>query len=84
MGLNSEKAFYSKPGGGRLGTNPVGGINNKIQVTKREAYWYRDDAFSALNFPPAFPGLGFKGRPEPKTSASLGVDLRNAGWASPS
>jgi len=83
VGLESEKAFYSKPGAS-LGSEPARGINKKIQVTKRKAYWYRDDAFSSLKIRPAFPGLGFKGCSEPKTSASLGVDLRSPEWASPS
>jgi len=40
-----------------LGTNLVEGINNKINVVKRMAYGFRDDAFFFLKIRAAFPGV---------------------------
>ncbi|HFF3781727.1 TPA: transposase [Stenotrophomonas maltophilia] len=36
----------------------VEGINNKIEVIKRVAYGYRDDAYFFLKIREAFPGVG--------------------------
>ena len=39
-------------------TGLVEGINNRIKVTKRIAYGYRDDAYFFLKIRAAFPGVG--------------------------
>jgi transposase len=41
-----------------LHTSVLEGINNKIKVTKRTAYGFRDDAYFFLKIRAAFPGVG--------------------------
>lgn len=41
-----------------LGTNIIEGINNKIEVIKRMAYGFRDDAYFFLKIRATFPGVG--------------------------
>jgi transposase len=40
-----------------LSTGVLEGVNNKIEVLKRMAYGYRDDAYFFLKIRAAFPGI---------------------------